>query len=85
MLGRSAGDAGRTAREFDELFAAFAKFLPKRTFRDKMSLFSGADQIDLDCFGRGHTNGDAFVVFKAARAMCAAQQLSYVPAWIVSI
>jgi glyoxylase-like metal-dependent hydrolase (beta-lactamase superfamily II) len=46
-----------------------AKFLPKRTFKDKMSLFSGADQIDLYYFGRGHTNGDAFVVFRAARAM----------------
>jgi len=46
-----------------------AKYLPKRTFKDKMSLFSGADQIDLYHFGRGHTNGDAFVVFTAARAM----------------
>jgi glyoxylase-like metal-dependent hydrolase (beta-lactamase superfamily II) len=46
-----------------------AKFLPKRTFADKLSLFSGADQIDLYHFGRGHTNGDAFVVFKAARAV----------------
>ncbi len=46
-----------------------AKFLPKRTFQDKMSLFSGADQIDLYHFGPGHTNGDAFVVFTAARAV----------------
>src|SRR5205085_8084184 len=41
--------------------------LPKRTFKDKMTLGSGADQIDLYYFGRGHTNGDAWVVFPALR------------------
>ena len=46
-----------------------AKFLPKRTFKDRLTLFSGKDQIDLYHFGRGHTNGDTFVVFPAARAM----------------
>lgn len=46
-----------------------AKFLPKTTFKDKMSLLSGKDQIDLYYFGRGHTNGDIFVVFPAVRAM----------------
>ena len=46
-----------------------AKYLPKRTYKDKLSLFSGKDQIDLYYFGRGHTNGDTFVVFPAARAM----------------
>jgi glyoxylase-like metal-dependent hydrolase (beta-lactamase superfamily II) len=45
------------------------KFLPKRTFKDKLTLFSGKDQIDLYHFGRGHTNGDTFVVFPAHRAM----------------
>jgi cyclase len=42
-----------------------AKFLPKRTFKDKLSLGTGKDQIDLYYFGRGHTDGDAFVVFPA--------------------
>jgi cyclase len=37
--------------------------LPKRTFTDRLSLGSGADQVDLHYFGRGHTNGDAWVVF----------------------
>jgi glyoxylase-like metal-dependent hydrolase (beta-lactamase superfamily II) len=46
-----------------------AKYLPKRTYKDKLSLFSGKDQIDLYYFGRGHTNGDSFVVFPAARVM----------------
>ena len=46
-----------------------AKWLPKRTFNDKMTLFSGSDQIDLYFFGRGHTNGDAWVVFPALRVV----------------
>jgi len=43
--------------------------LPKQTFKDKMTLGSGADQIDLYYFGRGHTNGDAWVVFPALRIL----------------
>ena len=43
--------------------------LPKRTFKDKMTIGKGADQVDLYYFGRGHTNGDAFVVFPALRIM----------------
>jgi cyclase len=46
-----------------------AKFLPKRTYKDKLSLGSGKDQVDLYYFGPGHTNGDAFVVFPALRTM----------------
>jgi glyoxylase-like metal-dependent hydrolase (beta-lactamase superfamily II) len=46
-----------------------AKYLPKRTFKDRLTLFSGKDQIELYYFGRGHTSGDTFVVFPAARAM----------------
>lgn len=44
-----------------------AAWLPKRTFTDKMTLLSGADRIDLYYFGRGHTSGDAIVVFPALR------------------
>ena len=43
--------------------------LPKRTFKDKMTIGGGADQIDLYYFGRGHTSGDAMVVFPALRVM----------------
>jgi glyoxylase-like metal-dependent hydrolase (beta-lactamase superfamily II) len=39
--------------------------LPTRTFRRKLTLFSGADQVDLLYFGRGHTNGDTWVYFRA--------------------
>ena len=43
--------------------------MAKRTFKDKMTVGSGADRIDLYYFGRGHTNGDAFVVFPSLRVM----------------
>ena len=42
--------------------------LPKKTFKDKMTIGSGADQIDLYYFGPGHTNGDAIIVFPALRS-----------------
>ena len=45
--------------------------LPKRTFRDTMTLGSGNDRIDLHYFGRGHTDGDAWVLFPALRVMAA--------------
>ena len=41
--------------------------MAKRTFKDKMTIGTGADQVDLYYFGRGHTNGDAWVVFPAHR------------------
>ena len=46
-----------------------ARFLPKRTYTERMSLFDGPERIDLYHFGRGHTNGDTFVVFRAVRMM----------------
>ncbi len=45
------------------------KGMPKRTFKDRMTLGKGADQIDLYYFGRGHTNGDAWVLFPALRVV----------------
>ena len=47
-----------------------AKYLPQTTYSDRMSLFRGGpDQIDLYYFGRGHTDGDTFVVFRTARTV----------------
>ena len=46
-----------------------AQYLPRTTYSERLSLYSGPDQIDLYHFGRGHTDGDTFVVFKAARTM----------------
>ena len=45
------------------------KYLPETTYSDTLALFSGADRIDLYHFGRGHTDGDTFVVFRDARTM----------------
>ncbi len=44
-----------------------ARYLPGRTFSDRMSLFEGEDQIDLYYFGRAHTNGDTVVAFPFLR------------------
>jgi cyclase len=43
---------------------------PDRTFDDTLTIGRGKDQIDLYYYGPAHTNGDAFVVFRALRAMC---------------
>jgi glyoxylase-like metal-dependent hydrolase (beta-lactamase superfamily II) len=43
--------------------------LPKQTFTDKMTIGKGADQVDLFYFGRGHTNGDAWILFPALRVV----------------
>ena len=43
--------------------------MPKKSFKDRMTIGIGADRIDLYYFGRGHTNGDAWVVFPALHAM----------------
>ena len=46
-----------------------AQFLPKRTYKDRLSLFSGKDRIDLYYFGAGHTNGDTFILYPALRTL----------------
>src|SRR5262249_45205131 len=35
----------------------------------KMTIGSGKDRVDLYYFGRGHTNGDAWIVFPALRLL----------------
>ena len=44
-----------------------ARFLPSKTYADKLSIGAGKDRIDLYYFGAAHTNGDTFVVFPALR------------------
>src|SRR4030095_6707980 len=39
------------------------------TYKDKLTLGSGKNQIDLYYFGPGHTNGDTFIVFPALRVL----------------
>jgi glyoxylase-like metal-dependent hydrolase (beta-lactamase superfamily II) len=45
------------------------KGMPKRTFKDKMTIGQGAERIDLYYFGPAHTGGDAYVVFPTLRVM----------------
>ena len=46
-----------------------ASFLPKRTYKDKLTLGSGKDRIDLYYFGAGHTSGDTWVVYPSIRVL----------------
>jgi glyoxylase-like metal-dependent hydrolase (beta-lactamase superfamily II) len=55
--------------KMDAFKADKAQFLPKRTFKDKMTLGSGKDRIDLYYFGAGHTSGDTWVVYPAIRVL----------------
>jgi cyclase len=53
------------------------KFLPGKTYKDKLSLLKGNDKIDLYYFGRGHTGGDTFVVFPALKVMHAGDMFAF--------
>ena len=53
----------------DQFKGENSAFVPKKTFKDRMSLMDGKDRIDLYYFGAGHTNGDAVIVFPALRTV----------------
>src|SRR5437867_3604596 len=55
--------------KMDEFKGDKARFLPKRTYKDRLTIGKGKDEIDLYYFGAGHTSGDSFVVFPAVRTM----------------
>jgi cyclase len=55
--------------KMDEFKGAKARFLPTKTYKNRLTVGAGKDEIDLYYFGRGHTNGDTFVVFPALRTM----------------
>ncbi len=63
--------------KMDEFKGEKAKFLPKRTYKDKLTIGKGKDEVDLYYFGRGHTNGDTFVVFPALRTMHAGDMFAW--------
>jgi len=50
--------------------------MPKHTFKDRMTIGKGPDEIELYYFGRGHTNGDAWVFFPALKVLHAADVFS---------
>jgi cyclase len=57
----------RPANEYAVFADTNGRNLPKRTFKDRLTLGSGNDRIELYYFGRAHTDGDALVVFPALR------------------
>jgi glyoxylase-like metal-dependent hydrolase (beta-lactamase superfamily II) len=57
--------------------AANPVVMPDRTYTDTLTLGQGQDRIDLYYFGAGHTDGDAFVVFPALRAMAAGDMFAW--------
>ena len=63
--------------KMDEFKGEKTKFLPKRTYKDKLTLGKGKDEVDLFYFGPGHTNGDTFVVFPAIRTMHAGDMFAW--------
>jgi cyclase len=54
-----------------------AQFLPKKTYKDKLTLGSGKDRVDLYYFGAGHTNGDTFIVYPALRVLQAGDMFAW--------
>jgi len=66
-----------TGKRVKENAKAQPAWMPDRTFTDKTTIGSGKDQIDLYYFGPGHTDGDAFVVFTALRAMCVGDLMAW--------
>jgi cyclase len=46
-----------------------AKYLPKTTFRDRLTLFSGPDTVELYYYGPAHTDGDTIVYIPSLNAM----------------
>ena len=60
---------GRTEPPVNVFEDTNGRGLPTRTFTDRMSLGSGADQVDLYYFWRAHTGGDAWVVFPSLRTL----------------
>ena len=61
--------SGRTEPPANVFADSMGRGLPTQTFSERMSLGSGDDRVDLYHFGRGHTGGDAWIVFPALRTL----------------
>ncbi len=46
-----------------------AKFLPKETFKTRLTVGSGAGRVELYYFGTGHTSGDTWVYYPTLRVL----------------
>jgi cyclase len=53
----------------DHFKGANARYLPQTTFRDRLTLTRGKEQIELYYFGAANTDGDLWVVFPSRRMM----------------
>ena len=52
-----------------DAFKGKEQFLPGKTYKDKLTLGKGKDQIDLYYFGAAHTSGDTVIVYPALRVL----------------
>ncbi len=64
-----------------ERMAAFqgdkTKFLPNRTYKERLTFGAGKDQVDIYYFGAGHTNGDSFILYRALRVVQAGDMFAW--------
>ena len=58
-------------------YASNPAVMPTKTFTDKMTIGKGKDQIDLYYFGAGHTDGDAFIVFKELKTLAVGDLMAW--------
>ena len=61
--------SGRTEPPANVFADSMGRGLPTQTFSERASLGTGDDRVDLYHFGRGHTGGDAWVVFPSLRTL----------------
>ena len=61
--------SGRTEPPANVFADSMGRGLPTQTFSERASLGTGDDRVDLYYFGRGHTGGDAWVVFPSLRTL----------------
>jgi cyclase len=61
----------RAAADMRKMTSMFTttRGLPTRTFKDRLTLGSGADRIELYYFGAGHCHADTFVTIPALRVL----------------
>jgi cyclase len=52
-----------------EILKGKPQAMPDRTYKDRLTVGSGTERIELHYFGRGHTNGDTWVVFPQLRVV----------------
>lgn len=54
-----------------------AQFLPKQTYKDRLTLGSGKDRVELYYFGAGHTSGDTWVYYPTLRTLQAGDMFAW--------